>query len=68
MEDVALILEEAWALIAHEPPYRPYRLICQLLALVKGDEKPWTTAWLINESLAIALRHRAVSNVQRKLQ
>uniref|UniRef100_UPI00358E1714 separin isoform X2 n=1 Tax=Myxine glutinosa TaxID=7769 RepID=UPI00358E1714 len=68
MEDVCLILEEAWALVAHDPPYLPYRLICQLLALRKGDENPWTTAWLINESIAIALRHRAVSNVQRKLQ
>ncbi|XP_069509429.1 separin isoform X2 [Ambystoma mexicanum] len=69
--DVAAIygsLKDAFNCIGHYPPSALYGQLCQLMALCLGSQDPYTTAYLVSESLAVTTRHQLISNIHRKLR
>nr|DBA32722.1 TPA: hypothetical protein GDO54_000492 [Pyxicephalus adspersus] len=68
LEPVVSLLKEALESVAHFPPCVLYSRICRLLALCSGGQDPYKTAFLINESVSITLRHQLISDIHRKLR
>ncbi|XP_018411707.1 PREDICTED: separin [Nanorana parkeri] len=68
LEPVSSYLKEALESVAHFPPCALYAKLCRLRALCSGGQDPYMTAFLINESVAITLRHQLLSDVHRKLR
>nr|XP_033793934.1 separin [Geotrypetes seraphini]XP_033793935.1 separin [Geotrypetes seraphini]XP_033793936.1 separin [Geotrypetes seraphini] len=61
-------LEEAFLCIRHYPPSTIYVQLCKLMALCTGNCDPYTTAFLVSESLSVTVRHQMINNVNRKLR
>ncbi|XP_032063192.1 separin [Aythya fuligula] len=60
-------LKDAFNCISHCPPAGLYSQICQLLALLTGDQDPVSTAYLLSESVSITTRHQLLSIIHKKL-
>ncbi|XP_029450938.1 separin [Rhinatrema bivittatum] len=61
-------LQEAFLCIGHYPPSTLYVQLCRLMALCTGSHNPYTTAFLVSESLSVTIRHQMINNVNRKLR
>ncbi|XP_066440329.1 separin isoform X1 [Eleutherodactylus coqui] len=68
LDSVFTLLHEALESVAHFPPSALYSKLCQLLALCSGGQDPYMTALLVNESVAVTLRHQLLSEIHRKLR
>ncbi|KAM4699281.1 separin [Discoglossus pictus] len=68
LNKVSSLLREALASLAHFPPSILYSRLCRLQALFTGDQDPYTTALLVNESVSITLRHQLLGDIHRKLR
>eukprot|EP00062_Callorhinchus_milii_P025013 gi/632985547/ref/XP_007909742.1/ PREDICTED: separin-like [Callorhinchus milii] len=68
LDAVYSCLSQACDCISHCPPSALYSTICQLMALCRGLRDPYTTAYLLSESVAITARHQMISNIHNKLQ
>ncbi|XP_067884604.1 separin, partial [Heterodontus francisci] len=66
LDAVISCLSDACSSIRHCPPSALYAQACHLLALCLGLRDPYTTAYLLNESLAITARHQMIQCLHRK--
>ncbi|NXX76999.1 ESPL1 protein, partial [Urocolius indicus] len=67
LDTVIKLLRDAFSCISHCPPSVLYSQVCQLLALVTGNQDPLTTAYLLSESVSITTRHQLLSIFHRKI-
>ncbi|XP_067832950.1 separin, partial [Heptranchias perlo] len=68
LDAVYSCLSQACCAISHCPPSTLYSQACQLMALCLGPRDPYTTAYLLSESMAITTRHQMIHNLHRKAQ
>ncbi|XP_078393902.1 separin, partial [Cetorhinus maximus] len=68
LEAVSSCLSQACSAVRHCPPSALYPRLCQLMALCQGTRQPYTTAYLLSESLAVTARHQMRQSLHRKSQ
>lgn len=66
--EVYSTMKDAFHCVDHYPPSILYAQLCQLMALCLGSHDPYTTAYLVSESVAVTTRHQLISNIHRKLR
>ncbi|XP_071585533.1 separin isoform X1 [Heliangelus exortis] len=61
------LLKDAFNCISHCPPGVLYSQLCQLLALAMGNQDPFSTAYLLSESVSVTTRHQLLSIIHKKI-
>ncbi|KAJ1159936.1 hypothetical protein NDU88_000440 [Pleurodeles waltl] len=68
VDEIYSTMKDAFHCVDHYPPSVLYAQLCQLMALCLGNSDPYTTAYLVSESVAVTTRHQLISNIHRKLR
>ncbi|NXN65624.1 ESPL1 protein, partial [Himantopus himantopus] len=67
LDAVLELLKDAFNCISHCPPGALYSQLCRLLALAVGNQDPYSTAYLLSESVSVTARHQLLSVIHRKI-
>ncbi|KAM6215885.1 separin [Rhynchocyon petersi] len=67
LDSICDSLSLAFRGVSHCPPSGLYAYVCRFLALCLGNQDPYTTAFLVTESISITCRHQLLTHLHRQL-